>query len=82
MATAELRGELMGYWSLRERRGASGFICMSVCVATSISSYISQFTEETAFDAHAELPHMKRFLGLVGELITHPVQAMRCRRLG
>ena len=42
----------------------------------------SQFTEEAAFDAHAELPHMKRFLGLVGELITHPVQAMRCRRLG
>ena len=25
----------------------------------------SQFTEEAAFDAHAELPHMKRFLGLV-----------------
>ena len=42
----------------------------------------SQFTEEATFDAHAELPHIKRFLGLVGELITHPVQAMRCRRLG
>jgi quinol monooxygenase YgiN len=38
--------------------------------------------EEAAFDAHAELPHMKKFLGLVAELITHPVQAMRCRRLG
>jgi len=42
----------------------------------------SQWMEEAAFDAHAELPHMKRFWGLVGELITHPVQAMRCRRLG
>jgi quinol monooxygenase YgiN len=37
----------------------------------------SQFTEEAAFDAHAELPHLKRFLGLLVELITHPVQAMR-----
>jgi hypothetical protein len=26
----------------------------------------SHSTEEAAFDAHAELPHMKRFLGLVG----------------
>ena len=34
----------------------------------------SQWMEEAAFDAHAE--------GLRGELITHPVQAMRCRRLG
>ena len=34
----------------------------------------SQWMEEAAFDAHAE--------GLLGELITHPVQAMRCRRLG
>jgi hypothetical protein len=37
---------------------------------------------EAAFDAHGELPHLKRFLGLVVALITHPVQAMRCRRLG
>jgi len=42
----------------------------------------SQFTEEAAFDAHAALPHRKKFLGLVGDLITHPVQAIRCRRLG
>jgi quinol monooxygenase YgiN len=42
----------------------------------------SQWMEEAAFEEHAELPHMKRFLGLLGELITHPVQAMRCRRLG
>ena len=50
-------------------RGGRDFIIHSQCM-------------EAAFDAHAELPHTKRFLGLVGKLITHPVQAMRCRRLG
>jgi quinol monooxygenase YgiN len=34
-----------------------------------------------AFDAHAHLPHMKRFLGLVGELITHPLQAVRTKQI-
>jgi quinol monooxygenase YgiN len=82
MATAELRRELMGYWSLRERRECVG-IHLYECLRGEEHFIIhSQFTEEAAFDAHAELPHMKRFLGLVGELITHPVQAMRCRRLG
>jgi quinol monooxygenase YgiN len=42
----------------------------------------SQWMEQAAFDAHAELPHMKRFCDWRGELTTHPVLAMRCRRLG
>ena len=42
----------------------------------------SQWREEAAFDAHAELPRMKRFFGLVEGLIPHLVQAMRCKRLG
>ncbi len=42
----------------------------------------SEWTDEAAFDAHAELPHMKRFLGLVDELITHPLQAVRTKRIG
>lgn len=42
----------------------------------------SEWTDEAAFDAHAKLPHMTRFLGLVGELITHPVQALRAKQIG
>jgi quinol monooxygenase YgiN len=42
----------------------------------------SQWVDEGAFDAHAELPHMRRFLGLVGKLVTHAVRAVRCREIG
>lgn len=42
----------------------------------------SEWTDEAAFEAHAELPHMKRFLGLVGELITHPLKAVRTKQIG
>lgn len=41
----------------------------------------SEWVDEAAFDTHAELPHMKRFLGLVGELITHPLQAVRTKQI-
>ncbi|MFZ0595252.1 MAG: putative quinol monooxygenase [Bryobacteraceae bacterium] len=42
----------------------------------------SEWTGEAAFDAHAELPHMKRFLGLVEELITHSLEAVRTKQIG
>ena len=42
----------------------------------------SEWIDELAFEAHAELPHMRRFLGLAGELLTHPVQAVRTTRIG
>ena len=42
----------------------------------------SEWTDEAAFDAHAELHHMRRFLGLVDELITHPLQAVRTKQIG
>ena len=41
----------------------------------------SEWIDEAAFDTHAHLPHMKRFLALVGELITHPLQAVRTKQI-
>lgn len=41
----------------------------------------SEWTDESAFDAHAKLPHMIRFLGLIGELIAHPLQAVRTKQI-
>ncbi len=42
----------------------------------------SEWADETAFDAHAKLPHMARFLGLVGGLVTHPVKGIRTKQIG
>ena len=42
----------------------------------------SEWTDEAAFDAHAELPHMRRFLGLLGELLAHPLEAVRTKEIG
>jgi quinol monooxygenase YgiN len=42
----------------------------------------SQWKDAAAFDRHAQLPHMTRFLGLVAELTTHPVEAKRCGEIG
>ena len=36
----------------------------------------SEWVDEAAFDAHPRLPHMTRFLGLVGGLVTHPVKGL------
>ena len=41
----------------------------------------SEWTNDTAFDAHAKFPHTIRFLSLVGELITHPIQAVRTKQI-
>ena len=79
----ELRGELMGLSEpTRAEAGCVGIHLYEFLRSGKDFIIHSQWMEEAAFDAHAELPHVKRFWGLVGELITHPVQAMRCRRLG
>jgi len=39
----------------------------------------SEWVDEAAFDAHAKLPHVTRFLALVGELVTHRVQSVRTK---
>jgi Antibiotic biosynthesis monooxygenase len=41
----------------------------------------STWKDEGAFDAHAQFPHMKRFLGLLGDLVTNPVKAVRTRQM-
>ena len=42
----------------------------------------SEWIDEQAFDTHSGLPHMRRFLGLIGELISHPLQAVRTKQIG
>ena len=42
----------------------------------------SEWTDEAAFEAHAGLPHMTRFLSRLDELIAHPLQAVRTRQIG
>lgn len=42
----------------------------------------SEWMDEAAFGAHTKLPHMARFLGLVGGLVTHPVKRIRTKQIG
>lgn len=42
----------------------------------------SEWADEAAFDAHPQLPHMTRFLGVVQELTTHPVKGIRTKQIG
>jgi quinol monooxygenase YgiN len=63
----ELREELMRI--LEPTRAEAGCVGIHLyeCLRGQDDFIIhSQWTEEAAFDAHAELPQMKRFLGLVG----------------
>ena len=41
----------------------------------------SEWTDDQAFDAHAEQPHMRRFLGLVDDLIAQPLKAVRTKQI-
>lgn len=41
----------------------------------------SEWVDEVAFDAHAKLPHMTRFLDLVRGLVTHPVKGLRTKQI-
>ena len=42
----------------------------------------STWTQEAAFDAHAELPHTQLFLSQLPELIDHPLEATRVAPVG
>jgi quinol monooxygenase YgiN len=77
-----LREELL--LLLEPTRTEAGCIRMQLYESTrepSVFFVHSQWTDEAAFDAHAQTPHMKRFLGLVDELITHPLQATRTKKI-
>jgi quinol monooxygenase YgiN len=42
----------------------------------------SEWTDEAAFELHAQLPHTVRFLSVAKMLLTHAVQGMRAREIG
>src|SRR5215472_14972036 len=48
----------------------------------SVFYFHSEWTDEAAFDAHTQTPHMVRFLSLIDDLITHPLKAVRTKRIG
>jgi len=56
---------------LYEEKNASGAFFIHSC-----------WKDEAALDAHPQFPHMKRFLGLVGDLVTNLVRAVRTRQIG
>jgi quinol monooxygenase YgiN len=41
----------------------------------------SEFASVEDFEIHAELPHMRKFLGLVPDLIDHPLDVNRTEKL-
>lgn len=42
----------------------------------------SEWADDAAFDAHAKLPHMTRFVAAVRDLMTNPLQGVRTSRIG
>ena len=40
-----------------------------------------EWVDEATFNAHRDFPHMVRFLGLVRELVSHPVHAVRTNQI-
>jgi quinol monooxygenase YgiN len=79
----QLREELV--LILKPTRAESGCIDIHLFEEASASGTFiihSKWVDEAAFDAHPQLPYMKRFLSLVGELITNPVNAIRTRQIG
>ncbi len=42
----------------------------------------SEWSDEAAFDRHAELPHTRHFAGAIADLIMHPLEAVRTRQAG
>ena len=79
----QLRDELTGI--LTPTRTETGCIAIQLYESTRDPFTLiihSRWVDEAAFDAHAEMPHMKRFLGRVPKLITHSVEAVRTRPIG
>lgn len=61
--------------------------CLSINAFRSIRDprlfYIhSRWTNEAAFDLHAELPHTVRFVGRIEPLIDHPLEVTRADLVG
>jgi quinol monooxygenase YgiN len=48
----------------------------------SVFAIHSEWTDEAAFELHAELPHTVRFVGVADRLLTHGVEGVRTREIG
>jgi quinol monooxygenase YgiN len=78
----QLRDELV--LILEPTRAESGCVGIRLYEETGSSGTLiihSRWADEAAFDAHAQLPHVQRFLSLVGELVTNHVKAVRTRQI-
>jgi len=78
----QLRSELLAV--LEPTRAEPGCVRIHLYEATRdpLVFYIhSEWVDEAAFDVHAKLPHVTRFLGLVGGLVTHRVQSVRTKEI-
>jgi quinol monooxygenase YgiN len=79
---AEIREALLRV--LEPTRAESG--CLSIHAFESIGEprvfhVHSEWVSEAAFDLHATLPHMVRFLEVAAACLTHPVRGARTRKL-
>lgn len=79
----EFREELLRV--VEPSRAESG--CVAIRIFESIREPLafaihSEWTDEAAFELHAQLPHTVRFLGAAEALLTHPVQGLRSREIG
>ena len=66
----------------RAEIGCVAFHVFESLRAPSLFAIHSEWTDEAAFDFHAQLPHTVRFLAAAKELLTHPVQGLRSREIG
>ena len=55
---------------LYEEKNASGTLCVH-----------SRWKDDAAIDTHLQLPHMKRFVALLDDLVTNEVKAVRTRQI-
>jgi quinol monooxygenase YgiN len=80
---AEFRDKLLAV--LEPTRAEPGCISIHVYEGTReplVYFIHSEWIDDAALDAHAKLPHMTRFLGVLGELLVQPLQAVRTRQMG
>jgi len=79
----QLRGELARI--LEPTRAEPGCVRIHIYESTRgplVYFIHSEWIDEAAFDAHAELPHTRRFVGAVVDLMANPFQAVRSKRIG
>ena len=79
----EFREEVLR--TVEATRAESG--CLAIRLFESIREPLvfaihSEWVDEAAFESHAKLPHMVRFLGVADKLLTHGVQGVRTREIG